>query len=256
MRLLERQFSTPLNSFDDESRRYPFFQWLSRRKIAEEVVAEIEGLRPDQTSDAIDSIVRLMGYRWKSHDSYIQDFLSYAISARHWSLHIALSDDAKEVLLNGLRSGDFAAAVHEVAFEDLVIPIEEPDTQRMQLLAAVLAEREPEIRDILRTVYGWVDTSWTELYESLFSEKGWQLRPGLTFQDLNLMLSTAAEGMAIRGLIDQQGIIDIDRRRSLLGTLALAVMLACVDPGDGMTLEQAGQVFTSPEGPSTHGSTA
>jgi hypothetical protein len=247
MRLLDAQFAAA-DSDEDESRRYPFFQWLSRKKIAEEVVAADETVAPEDRDAAIAATSKLMERRWPPHDHFIQDFLNYAIAARHWSLHVALSEDARDLLIRGLRTGDFPAAVHEVAFEDLRIPVEVPGTQRMQLLASVLADREPEFGDVVREQYESVDRSWTALYEELFAERGWKLRPGLTFQDLNLMLSTAAEGMALRALTDATGIIDLQARTSLLGTLALALTISCVDPGDGMSLEEVARVFTPPDG--------
>lgn len=114
-----------------------------------------------------------------------------------------------------------------------------------RLLATVLAEREPEFREIIRELYGAVDVDWTALYTALFEERGWTLRPDVSFQDLNLMLSTAAEGMALRALIDPTGIIDEKTRTSLLGKLALIIMLTCVDPGDGMGVEQVARKFTA-----------
>lgn len=109
----------------------------------------------------------------------------------------------------------------------------------------MLAEREPEFREIIRELYGAVDVDWTALYTALFEERGWTLRPDVSFQDLNLMLSTAAEGMALRALIDPTGIIDEKTRTSLLGKLALIIMLTCVDPGDGMGVEQVARKFTA-----------
>ena len=114
-------------------------------------------------------------------------------------------------------------------------------------MASILAEREPDFGDVVRGAYASVDTNWTELYEALFAERGWTLRPDVSFQDLTVMLSTAAEGMAIRAMVDPTGIIDVQARTSLLGKLALALMLSCVDPEDGMPLEQVAQTFTPPD---------
>ena len=74
-----------------------------------------------------------------------------------------------------------------------------------------------------------------------------RFRQGVSFQDLTVMLSTAAEGMALRAMVDPTGIIDMQARTSLLGKLALALMLSCVDPGDGMPLEQIAKAFTPPD---------
>lgn len=247
MRLLDAQFAAPASESDSDEvqRRYPFFQWLSRRKIAEEVAADQHEGGATDLDTSVESTIKLMERRWPAHDHFLQDFLNYAMRARHWSLHVALSQDARELLIQGLRSGDFPTAVHEVAYEDLSIPMELPGSLRVQLLATVLAEREPEFREIVRELYGAVDIGWTALYTELFAERGWKLRPDVSFQDLNLMLSTAAEGMALRALIDPTGIIYEKSRTSLLGKLALVIMLTCVDSGDGMGVEQIARKFTT-----------
>ncbi len=245
LRLIDKQFAMPEEDADDEARRYPFFQWLSRNKIAAEVAARSEGLAEEDQFDKIASTVKLMERRWTPHDRFIQDLLHYALSTRHWSLQVALSDDALSLLLAAMQSGDFAAAVHEVAYEDLVIPVEAPSPFRMELLAAVLSEREPELRDVLLEMYAVIDQSWTGLYQRLFEERGWKLRPGLTYRDINLMLATAAEGMALRALVDPTGIIDTEAKTSLLGKLSLALLVSCLDPGDGLSLEDIVRSSTS-----------
>lgn len=237
LRLIDKQFSELPAQNDEESGRYPFFRWLSRPQIANEVVD------PDGTVDEYIRVEeaerqrRQLEYLWPEHDRFIQDLLRYALTMRHWSLQLSMSTDTKNVLMESLRSGDFVVGVKAIAFEDLLIPLEDPTALRLELLAAVLAQREPEIQQVLAENYANVDSSWTDLYKSIFETRGWKLRPGITYQDLNLILATAAEGMALRCLIDTAGIIDEEKKTSLLGTLALALVISVVDPGDGRSME-------------------
>ena len=193
-------------------------------------------LEPKATNE---SIRKLLEHRWRTHDDFLRDFLYYATSERHWSLHIAHATEAHQLLIDALgEGGDFAAAVHEIAFQDLVLPVEVmPDTQRIQLLATILSDRDPKFKSILEDIYRSVDEAWMQLYKRLFAEKGWKLRPGITFEMLTMMLSTAAEGMAVRGLVTQDGLLSHGERRSLLGTICLAVLISCLDQGDSKTLE-------------------
>lgn len=237
LRLIDEQFSPPHESVEEEARRYPFFQWLSRQKVAAEVAAKRPNLTEYDRFDVIASTVKLMERRWTPHDRFIQDLLSYAISVRHWSLHVLLAEDTLGSLLDGLEAGDLVSAIHKVAYEDLRIPTENPSLQRMQLLAAVLADREPDLRQILSEIYEQVDKSWTGLYQTVLSKRGWKLRPGMSFQEFNLILSAAAEGMALRTLVDTTGIIDQTSGTSVLGKLSLAMVVACIDTGDGLSLE-------------------
>jgi hypothetical protein len=240
MRLVDAQFSgCRTDATDEEARRYPFFQWLSRRKIATEVANSEVELTDAEREEYRDKIERLMENLWRSHDDFLQDFLTVALRQRHWSLLVSTKPETQEMLLHALLDGDLTTVVQEVAYEDLSIPMAQPGTFRMELMAAALVEREPAFRELLADTYSAVDESWTGIYRSMFETRGWELRPGITFQDVNLMLSTAAEGMALRSMVSSEGLMDHETRTSLLGKMALALLLSCVETGEGLSLEQA-----------------
>jgi len=53
------------------------------------------------------------------------------------------------------------------------------------------------------------------------------------------MLTAFAEGLGLRIIAETNTrLIDHERRESLLGKAALAIAIACIDTGDGLTLEQ------------------
>lgn len=249
MRLIDRQFAPDSGhdtDQDEAARRYPFFQWLSRPKIAAEVAAAHPDMAEYERDEVRAATARQMEHRWRSHDHFLQDLLNYALRKRHWSLHLATRTDLRDNLLGALLEGDLVAAIHEVAYEDLEIPTRQPGAQRMQLIAAALAEREPDLRKIMTNINSVVDANWTETYQAVIEARGLTLRPGITPDDLNLMLSTAAEGMALRMLISEEGLVDDVARTSMLGKVTLAVLYACIDPGDGRTLEEAVTSVTGP----------
>jgi hypothetical protein len=84
---------------------------------------------------------------------------------------------------------------------------------------------------------------WKEVYAALLQARGLQLRPGVTLDDIANLLAAIVDGLALRSLGDPSGdLIDHERRRTLLGTAALAVIhsfLERTEQADGMTLEQA-----------------
>jgi hypothetical protein len=239
MRLLERQFGPAEEAHDDdvERREYPFFQWLSRAQIAAEVVVADPAIEPYDRAQHQKTFEKAMERLWSPVDRFLTDLLRYALHVRHWSLHIALAKEATDILIDGATGGDLIDSIQTVAYEDLKLGIDSP-AWRLQLITAALAEQHPKLRDVQVKTYDDVDSSWIRVYDQLFLAAGWKLRPGVTMQDLNLMLSTAAEGAALRALITPKGVIDHVAKTSILGKLALALVVACIDPGDGLTLEE------------------
>jgi hypothetical protein len=239
MTLIEREFRPePAGALRADGRdRYPFFSWLSRPAVAKELATAKDEINESYAHNVILD-------RWRSHEDFLADVLAYALRTRHWSLHIALAEDAVSALTSGLGEGDFVDSVHEVAFEDLKIALE-LGAWRLQLVALACAEKYDDLRPVLLETYSEVDRSWIALYEQVFAARGWRLRPGLEMKDLNIMLSSAAEGMALRALVDPQSVIDDVERTSALGDLALALILSCVDDGSGRTLDDAVRFATA-----------
>jgi hypothetical protein len=52
------------------------------------------------------------------------------------------------------------------------------------------------------------------------------------------ILTAVCEGLALRELADPSGGAKRERRLRLQGTTALALLSACLDPGDGLSLDE------------------
>lgn len=105
------------------------------------------------------------------------------------------------------------------------------------------AEGDDEVAQIISHVYEDCLGSWKQLYTAVMRERHLRLRKGLTLDDLANSLSAAADGVTLRAIGDPRaGVVDHESRRSLMGTVALAVIHAFLEPDDdasGLTLEQA-----------------
>jgi hypothetical protein len=97
------------------------------------------------------------------------------------------------------------------------------------------------MKTAMAKVHHQVDASWLPVYEAAIAGRGLRLRPGITLDDFADMLSALSSGLSLRILSDPDAhanLIDDSRRRSLLGTAAIAILASCIDPGDGKSLEE------------------
>ena len=217
-----------LDTDEDDAR--PVMSYLSRRKVLAKA--------KKNCGDDFPLSENMMRHRWSSHGDFLADFVSYALADKHWSLEVAFSQHAKDLLTT---EDDFSRAVHRVAYEDLKRVLELP-AFRFQLLAVATAQADSASAQALARMYTNLSKVWMELYTTVFEHYGFTFRPGVTMEDFNILLQSMAEGLGLRLIsgVDER-LLDHEKRTSLLGTAALSLFLALVDPGDGLTVEQAAE---------------
>ncbi|WP_254455739.1 hypothetical protein [Paeniglutamicibacter quisquiliarum] len=221
--------SEQLLDADEEDAR-PVMSYLSRRKVLAKA--------RKNCGDDFPLSENMMRHRWTSHGDFLADFVSYALADKHWSLQVALSQHAKDLLTT---DGNFPQAVHRVAYEDLKLVLELP-AFRFQLLAVATAQADSASAQALARMYTNLSQVWMTLYTSVFDHFGLSFRPGVTMEDFNILLQAMAEGLGLRLISGvDESLLDHEKRTSLLGTAALSLFLSLVDPGDGLTLEQAAE---------------
>ncbi|MDO2934797.1 hypothetical protein Q2T94_10825 [Paeniglutamicibacter sulfureus] len=227
--LFSPALSEQLLDTDEEDAR-PVMSYLSRRKVLAKA--------RQNCGDDYPLSENMMRHRWSTHGDFLADFVSYALADKHWSLQVALSQHAKDLLTS---DDNFPSAVHRVAYEDLKLVLELP-AFRFQLLAVATAQADTASAQALARMYTNLSQVWITLYTNVFEHYGLTFRPGVTMEDFNILLQAMAEGLGLR-LISGVGerLLDHEKRTSLLGTAALSLFLALVDPGDGLTIEQAAE---------------
>lgn len=226
LKLTEELF---LGSFGTADEIRPTMSYLSRPKVLAQTLADSPDLDPTPGK---------FRDRWSAHQHFLADFISYALTARHWSLHIALSKSAEEMLSSAEA---FPDAVHRVAYEDLKLVLELP-AYRFQLLAVASAGTDSVASDALSKMYATLSESWTALYTQIFKAHNIQFRPGISLETFNIILQSTAEGLGMRLLAGtNEPILDHETKSSILGTAAMGLYLGFVDPGDGLSVEEAAQ---------------
>lgn len=230
MRLLARHFGPGADR--GPRRERPSLSFLSQRAVAGEV-ARNPGEFPRRGS------VAALRDRWPAQSEFVADLINFAT----WRENRPESRKQHAANIERLAHGpDFVRAVHETAYQHTVDGLATP-TVRLGLSLMTAAEGDEEVTQAVARMTADYLAQWKDLYARVMRERGLRLRPGLTLDDLANALSAISDGLVLRTISDPAaGVIDHDSRRTLVGTTALAVIYAFVEPDDtptGQTLEQA-----------------
>lgn len=183
--------------------------------------------------------VSMLRDRWSPHSDFVTDLITFAVWRENYRPQYRKLVAVAERLVRG---PDFVQAVHDISYRHTAESAELASV-RLSLLLMTAAEGDDEVARIISAVYADYLGSWKELYAEVMRERRLRLRPGLTLEDLANALSAATDGIILRAIGDPgAAVLDHDRQRSLMGTVALAVIHAFLEPDDdatGRTLEQA-----------------
>jgi hypothetical protein len=232
MRLLEQRLGPGPQRGAQQTAR-PLLNSLSQRAI----VAEVAGNQPPFPRRGSLSMLR---DRWSAQSHFVADLVNFAVWRENYRPG---SREQRAATTRKLVSGpDFAQAVHEIAYQHTAEGVGMPSV-RLSLALMTEAEGDDELMRALSAMYEDYLGSWKELYAAVMRERGLRLRPGLSLDDLANALSAATDGMILRAIGNPgAGVVDNDNRRSLMGTVALALVHAFLEPDEdpsGLTLEQA-----------------
>lgn len=220
MRLVQTEFAEA----PPASETFPSFDRLRRKDLIVEAIKD----DPELTEGRFRS-------RWEFLPDYLSDLIRYALRSARWSPHFSLLEKYSPLV----ESADLADAAHEIAFQDLDLVRRNSTAMRLQFVITAFAMRDRSNADALSTAYVSVLDKWRSFYEKIISSRGLTLRSGMSVDDLTAILHAAMEGFSLRLLGDPAAaIVDDERHRTLLGTVAVAMMAGCIDPGDGLSLDE------------------
>ncbi len=211
----------------------PLLGFLSQRAVAAAVAA-------NPAPFAHRGGVPRLRTTWTSQSDFVADLINFAMWPPNY--HPGYMEQ-RAVNTNRLVSGaDFVRAVQETAYQHTAESARMPSV-RLSLALMVLADGDEVVQGALAETYRKYLSSWKQVYGDVLQARGLRLRPGLSLDDLANALSAATDGVILRSIGDPRaGVVDQDRQRSLMGTVALAVIYGfCerAEDGGGLTLEQA-----------------
>ena len=222
--LIQRQFASA-GELDASGRPViAQFKWLTRDLLFREVDVGPSGLHASEGT---------YRDRWEVKDDFIADLVKYTFLSSHWSLTAANSSELAELLTSGTLP--FGDAIEEVAYSDLeLILTEETATNfRAQLSLQPYAPRDLLIKAAVDASYAELARRWGALYGRVLKARGLTVRNELTLEQMTTMLTAVAEGLALRIIAGHHlSVMDSEKRTSLLGTVAMALVLTCLTSAD------------------------
>jgi hypothetical protein len=179
--------------------------------------------------------------RWPSHGGFVADLISFAVWRENY--RPGYRRHRADVTRRLVHDEDFVRAVQETAYWHTDEGARLTSVRLSLALMAASADGDPDVAEAISGAYRDYLGSWRGLYEDVMRARGLRLRPGLTMDDLANALSAATDGTILRAVGDPAvSVLDHERQRSLMGTVALAILnsfLQRADDADGLTLEEA-----------------
>ena len=225
----------PVDPRDENSLARPLFSFISQRAVADEVMNNPDPF-PRQGS------VSTMRSTWASHSDFIADLINFTFWPGYHS--DSFNDKVAAGAERLLEGPDVTQAVHDLAYLNVADEVSTP-TFRLSHVAMCAADGDKTVGDAIAEGYERILAPWKELYAAFIETRGLRLRPGITIDDMANVLSALVDGLALRTVGNPSpALVDHDRKRTVLGTAALALVYSFLEPAgnaSGLTLEQAVQ---------------
>jgi hypothetical protein len=221
---------------DPANGTHPFLGWLTQRSVV-------------QATTARGNLAGGLGAlrdRWEPHARYISDLMRWIQNKRpERSFPKRQERLIKDALKSHATISQMIRGLSRAAQASILVN----HRFRLKLLAlSVLGSPKYQSSDEYKTdLYTGIDEQWLPIVHRYLQERGLELRPGIHEPDLVEILTAIGEGLALRELADPSTGARRERRLRLLGTAALALLVACIDDGNGQTLDDAANELHPPQ---------
>ncbi|OJF13030.1 hypothetical protein [Couchioplanes caeruleus] len=199
--------------------------WSGLRFLTERALSrEMENLEPPFLRQKGDGPYRAT---WATHDDYLNDLLTFLFHAMNYDPQYNAEVETRGWLDD---EESFVDAIDRATFHELQAICRMP-LFRLQLIMVATADRNDGIHEAISNNYAGALEPWKKIYESTFASRGFQLRPGVTLDQLAYMLAAVTEGFALHHLGDPgAGIVGDDPDDNLVGMAVLAILAGYLEP--------------------------
>ena len=222
--------------------RVPFDELLacvSRRQV----VDEAEGLWTGPGGKGGKLTESAFRYRWNTQAGFLRDLAIYSLRSRLTSP--GQSGKAASFLFGNdtdAGPGAFDEKVDQIAYDE-VLNLKNDKAFRLQMIFQAILAHDDQVANALRRIDNAHVEAWKNFYADAFGRLGLRLRPDVSFDDLAHALHAAGEGVVFRALLPETTQVppsarplDHHKPTSLLAKIAMAIIVAFTDPGDGEPL--------------------
>ena len=204
---------------------------LRQARNDDHIARALYGTVPDRGGRRTRPSAGTLRDRWDVLPLFLGDLVRYVLRERY-SLTDGMLDAATRAEL--CETPDFSVAVDKVAYDDMRVVYADETSARFQHLITALADFHEEIRTALGGVYEHSFSYWRGVYAEILEARGVSLRPGITLDELTMMLTGMAQGLSLRHIGATIGtVVDHHHRHSLLGKATQILIAGAIDPGDG-----------------------
>jgi len=222
--------------------RVPFDELLacvSRRQVVDEAEGSWTG-PGGKAGKLTESAFR---YRWNTQAGFLRDLAIYSLRSRLTSP--GQSGKAASFLFGNDRDagpGAFDKKIDQIAYDE-VLNLRNDKAFRLQMIFQAILAHDDQVANALRRIDNAHVEAWKNFYADAFGRLGLRLRPDVSFDDLSHALHAAGEGVVFRALLPATKQVppsarplDHHKPTSLLAKIAMAIIVAFTDPGDGEPL--------------------
>ena len=157
---------------------------------------------------------------------------------------------AKDVLFKGQP---LDKAIDQIAYDE-VRDLNEDPAFRLQMVFQAILAHDDYVANALRRIDKTNFETWREFYQETLNQLGIKLRPDVSLDDFAYALQAAGEGVVFRSLLPVKSetspaALAIDHKNKTsrpLALIAMALLVAFADPGDGKPLREIICQLTEP----------
>lgn len=224
--------------------RAPFDEllaWVSRRRVVERAARNHrEDGKPSESA---------YRYRWRTQTGYLRDLVIYALRPR-----MASPEETRKAARVLFRSGaPLDLAIDRIAYDE-VRNLNADKAFRLQMVFQAILPHDDHVANALRRIDETNFSAWKEFYQEGLDHLGITLRPDVEIDDFAYALQAAGEGVVFRSLLPARSdchpaalALDEERKTSRpLALIAMALLVAFADPGDGKELREKVRELAKP----------
>jgi hypothetical protein len=210
---------------------HPFLGWLSQRTLVDAVTAR------GYLRGALGSLRD----HWEPYSNYVTDLLVWSRYVRTRRSRFPVREVRR--IRAAFESNATISHLIRGLSREVQRGILTDELFRLQLVLLSVAGspkyRESGALGDTAEIYAEIDRRWLPLVHRFLTSRRLSLRPGVDEVDLVEIVTAVGEGLALRELADPTSGARRERRLRHQGTVILALLFACIDPGDSAPLDEA-----------------